>query len=265
MSIASSAGGQPSAAWELALGHLYPEQLNIYGDRGNIITLRQRCAWRGITLRVVPLGLGDVLVPDAYDLLFIGGGQDKEQDEVARDLRDVKAGALREVVERAVPTLAVCGGYQLLARFYRPAEGPELEGIGIFDAWTIHKGKSVPRCIGNVAVSWNDSTLVGFENHGGRTYLGSGARPLGRVLYGHGNNSEDHYEGCVYRNTIGTYIHGSLLPKNPHLADYLIRLALDRRYGVGTGDTLQALDDTEEWRAHTSMLRRLGVSQRALA
>jgi lipid II isoglutaminyl synthase (glutamine-hydrolysing) len=253
------------AGLELRLGHLYPDQLNMYGDRGNIITLRQRCAWRSVAVRHTAIEVGQALDPRAFDLIFIGGGQDKEQDEVARDLREVKADALREAVESDMPTLAVCGGYQLLARFYRPAEGPELEGIGIFDAWTIHKGKSVPRCIGNIAISWNDSTLVGFENHGGRTYLGQGARPLGRVLYGHGNNSEDHYEGCIHRNTIGTYIHGSLLPKNPHLADHLIRLALDRRYGAGTGDTLKALDDKAEWRAHTSMLRRLGVSQRALA
>ena len=112
-----------------------------------------------------------------------------------------------------MPVLGVCGGYQLLAKYYGPAEGPELEGIGIFDAWTIHKGKEVARCIGNVALEWGESTLVGFENHGGRTYLGSGAQPLGRVLAGHGNNSEDGREGCVYRNTFGTYLHGSLLPK----------------------------------------------------
>lgn len=254
-----------TARFELRLGHLYPDQLNMYGDRGNIITLSQRCAWRGITLRHTSVEIGQALDPQAFDLLFIGGGQDKEQDEVARDLREVKAGALRDVVEGDTPVLAVCGGYQLLARYYRPAEGPELEGVGIFDAWTIHKGKSVPRCIGNIAIAWKESTLVGFENHGGRTYLGQGASPLGRVLYGHGNNSEDHYEGCVYRNTIGTYIHGSLLPKNPHLADYLIRQAVERRYGADADDALTPLDDRDEWRAHTSMLRRLGVAQRVLA
>src|SRR5512146_1556400 len=132
-----------TSGFELRLGHLYPDQLNMYGDRGNIITLRQRCAWRGVTLRHTPVDIGQALDPGAFDLLFIGGGQDKEQDEVARDLREVKAGALRDAIESDTPTLAVCGGYQLLARFYRPAEGPELEGIGIFDAWTIHKGKSV--------------------------------------------------------------------------------------------------------------------------
>jgi CobQ-like glutamine amidotransferase family enzyme len=248
----------------LTLGHLYPEQLNVYGDRGNIITLLQRCAWRGITLRVVPIGLGDTLAPTSVDLMFIGGGQDREQEEVARDLRERKAGALRAAVEDDMPILAVCGGYQLLARFYRPADGPELEGLGIFDAWTVHKGKHVARCVGNVALQWGERTLVGFENHGGRTYLEAGAQPLGRVVAGHGNNSEDHTEGCVTHHTYGTYLHGSLLPKNPHLADDLLRLALCRRYGTDRCDTLLVpLDDTLEWQAHDRMLRRLGVIPRA--
>jgi lipid II isoglutaminyl synthase (glutamine-hydrolysing) len=242
----------------LTLGHLYPDELNIYGDRGNIITLSQRCAWRGITLRVVPLGLGDVLAPDAYDLLFIGGGQDKEQDEVALDLRETKSSGLWAAVEDGMPVLAVCGGYQLLARSYRPAEGPVLQGIGIFDAETVHRGKRVARCVGNIAIRWEESTIVGFENHGGRTYLGTGARPLGQVLVGHGNNSEDHTEGAVYHHAIGTYIHGSLLPKNPHVADNLLLLALSRRYGPGV--TLAPLDDTLEWQAHETILRRLGVA-----
>lgn len=244
----------------LTLGHIYPEQLNMYGDQGNIITLRQRCQWRGISLRVVPLDIGEPLDPAAYDLLFIGGGQDKEQDEVARDLREVKAEGLRAAVADDMPVLAVCGGYQLLARFYRPAEGPELEGLGIFDAWTIHKGKAVPRCVGNVALRWGTSTLVGFENHGGRTYLAAGAQPLGTVLAGHGNNSEDHAEGCVYHNTFGTYLHGSLLPKNPHFADHLLALALHRRYGKEADALLTTLDDELEWQAHDAMLRRLGVA-----
>ena len=247
---------------ELRIGHLYPDQLNMYGDRGNIITLRQRCAWRGVTLRHVTLDLGDTLRPADFDMLFIGGGQDKEQVEVARDLREVKGSAIREAVESDMPMLGVCGGYQFLAKYYKPAEGPELEGLGILDAWTIHRGKSVARCIGNVALQWGDQTLVGFENHGGRTYLGEGARPLGRVLYGHGNNSEDHQEGCVYRNTIGTYLHGSLLPKNPHLADHLIRLALERRYGSEADRFMTPLDDTREWQAHDAMLRRLGITPR---
>ncbi len=246
----------------LTLGHLYPEQLNIYGDRGNILTFTRRCQWRGITLRVVALDLGDALEPEKYDLLFVGGGQDKEQVEVARDLRERKGDALRAAVEAGMPVLAVCGGYQLMARYYQPAEGPRLDGAGIFDAWTIHKGKAVARCVGNVALRWGERTLVGFENHGGRTYLGPDAKSLGRVLAGHGNNSEDGFEGCVVHNTYGTYLHGSLLPKNPHLADHLLQIALDRRYGAGAVP-LAPLDDTLEWQAHGAMLGRLGVASGA--
>lgn len=215
----------------LTLGHLYPDQLNLYGDRGNILILRRRCQMRGITLRVVGLGIGDALAPDEYDMLFIGGGQDKEQAPVAQDLYEIKGIGLWAAIEDDMPVLAVCGGYQLLAHYYRPAEGPDMRGLGVFDAWTIHKGADVPRCIGNIAISWNGMTLVGFENHGGRTYLGT-AKPLGRVLKGHGNNSEDHMEGAIYRNAYGTYLHGSLLPKNPHFADHLIALALQRKYGI---------------------------------
>ena len=214
----------------LTLGHLYPDQLNLYGDRGNILALQRRCGLRGIELRVVELGIGDALAPDEYDMLFIGGGQDKEQAPVAQDLLEIKSIGLWAAIEDDIPVLAVCGGYQLLAHYYRPAEGPDMRGLGVFDAWTIHKGAKEPRCTGDIAIDWNGNTLVGFENHGGRTYLGT-AKPLGKVLRGHGNNAEDHTEGAVYRNSFGTYMHGSLLPKNPHFADHLIALALARTYG----------------------------------
>jgi CobQ-like glutamine amidotransferase family enzyme len=250
------------AHYQLTLGHLYPDQLNLYGDRGNILVLRERCRWRGIGLEVRQLGVGDVLAPDEYDLLFIGGGQDKEQAPVAQDLIEIKAIGLWAAIEDDMPVLAVCGGYQLLAHYYRPATGPDMPGLGVFDAWTIHKGLKVPRCIGNIAIEWQGQTLVGFENHGGRTYLGT-AKPLGKVLTGHGNNSEDHHEGAVYRNTFGTYLHGSLLPKNPHFADHLILLALRRKYGPGV--ELAPLDDTLEWRAHDTMLWRLGIAPRRQA
>ncbi len=283
----------------LTIGHLYPDQLNLYGDRGNILTLRQRCLLRGIEPRVVGLGVGDALAPDEYDMLFIGGGQDKEQAPVAQDLYDVKGIGLWAAIEDDMPVLAVCGGFQLLAQYYRPAAGADMKGLGVFDAWTIHKGAQVPRCTGNVAIRWNGSTLVGFENHGGRTYLGT-ARPLGKVLKGYGNNAEDGTEGAIYRHAYGTYMHGSLLPKNPHFADYLILLALQRKYGAnsvhsannansvnGTGDwipevivpteekkngstqsepaqdmsftTLTPLNDTLEWEAHAAMLERMGL------
>src|SRR5436309_3448979 len=284
--------------YKLTLGHLYPDQLNLYGDRGNIVTLRRRCQLRGIELRVVGLGMGDALAPDEYDMLFIGGGQDKEQAPVAQDLYEIKGIGLWAAIEDDMPVLAVCGGYQLLAHYYRPASGPDMRGLGVFDAWTIHKGAHVPRCIGDMAISWNGSTLVGFENHGGRTYLGT-AQPLGKVLKGHGNNSEDGTEGAVYRNTYGTYLHGSLLPKNPHFADHLIQLALRRKYGAhhwtdmqnldtievtdnhaqaNTGEivplkdgtdppdplaALTTLDDSLEWEAHASLLERLGLHSAA--
>ena len=237
---------------ELRLCHLYAGLLNIYGDRGNIIVLRERCAARGIELAVEELGPGDRLQPAAYDLFFLGGAQDREQRLVARDLALQKGPALREAAEEGAVVLAVCGGYQLLGRFYRSAEGEELPGLGLFDAWTVHPGPGARRFIGNVAVRWQGGTLVGFENHGGRTYLGPAASPLGRVLAGFGNNGQDGGEGAVYKNAFGTYLHGPLLPKNPHFADHLIALALARRYGEAR---LSPLEDALAWAAHRRALR----------
>ncbi|HEY8489580.1 MAG TPA: glutamine amidotransferase [Dehalococcoidia bacterium] len=231
----------------LRLAHLYPSLMNLYGDRGNILCLQRRCQARGIDLVVDELGLGDPFDPAAYDLVFIGGGQDREQRRVAEDLTRGKGAAVREAVEAGTPTLAVCGGFQLFGRFYRTAEGEELPGLGIFDMETVHPGEDAPRCIGNVVAEWEDGTLVGFENHGGRTYLGPGTRPLARVRIGFGNNGEDGTEGAVRGNAFGTYLHGSLLPKNPRFADRLISLALRRRYGDGT---LPPLDDALEEAAH---------------
>lgn len=237
------------------LAHLYPRLMNIYGDRGNILSLRHRCRERGIQLEVTELGLDEPLDPRAFDLIFIGGAQDREQRRVAEDLRTVKGETLREAVEADVAVLAVCGGYQLLGKFYRAASGEELEGLGIFDAWTIHPGERARRCIGNVVAEWEDGTLVGFENHGGRTYLGEGARPLARVRSGYGNNGRDRTEGARYRQAIGTYLHGALLPKNPRLADAIIRSALTHRYG---SVDLPSIDSTLELRAHEAALRLVG-------
>lgn len=228
----------------LTLGHLYPDQLNLYGDRGNILTLQQRCQWRGIRLRVVELGVGDALDPDAYDMLFIGGGQDRDQAPVAQDLYEMKSIGLWAAIEDDMPVLAVCGGYQLLAHYYRPASGPDLKGLGVFDAWTVHRGARAPRCIGDIAIRWNGQTLVGFENHGGQTYLGT-AKPLGKVLKGFGNNAQDGTEGATYRNAFGTYLHGSLLPKNPHFADHLIELALKRSYGLNWREEMGTMNGTK--------------------
>jgi len=237
----------------LRLAHLYPKLMNLYGDRGNILCLRRRCQQRGITLTVDELELGEALDPDAYDLIFIGGAQDREQRRVAADLLGTKAEALHRAVEQGVVLLAVCGGYQLLGRHYRPAAGEELAGVGIFDAWTVHPGPTAKRFIGNVVVRWQGGTLVGFENHGGRTYLGAGARPLAKVIAGFGNNGSDGSEGVVQgENAFGTYLHGSLLPKNPRFADHLIVRALRGRYGQVE---LVPLDDVLEERAHAEAVR----------
>lgn len=240
----------------LRVAHLYPRLMNIYGDRGNIMCLRRRCEGRGIGFDLSELGLRDRFDEKAYDLVFAGGAQDREQRGVADDLLATKAGAIRTAVEDGVVLLAVCGAYQLFGRFYRDSSGVELPGAGLFDLYTEHPGERVPRCIGNIVIEWDApagrQTIVGFENHGGRTRLGPGVRPLGRVVRGHGNNGEDGGEGAMYRNAFGTYVHGSLLPKNPALADHLVALALSRRYG---DIQLAPIDDRAELRAHAAALR----------
>lgn len=241
---------------KLRLAHLYPRVMNVYGDRGNILCLLRRCRERGIDVELTELGLGDRLDPAAHDLIFIGGAQDREQRRVAEDLRTVKGEALRQAVEAGVVALAVCGGYQLFGRFYRESTGAELGGLGIFDLWTEHPGSGAKRLIGNVVADWDGETLVGFENHGGRTYLGPSGQPLARVRSGYGNNGKDGTEGVRYRNAFGTYLHGSLLPKNPRFADHLIALALRRAHGDDV--TLAPIDDRLEDLAHAAALRLVG-------
>jgi len=239
----------------LRVAHLYPRLMNIYGDRGNIMCLRHRCEARGIGFALTELSLGDRFEPAAFDLVFAGGAQDREQRTVAEDLLATKAPALRDAVEAGLPVLAVCGAYQLFGRFYRDASGAELAGAGIFDLYTEHPGEGARRCIGNIVCEWESGsgvqTIVGFENHGGRTRLGAAARPLARVRRGYGNNGEDGGEGAVYRNAIGTYVHGALLPKNPALADHVLLLALRRR---DPEVTLAEIDDRVELRAHRAAL-----------
>ncbi len=235
----------------LRIGWLYGHEMNIYGDRGNVVSLARRAEWRGIDVEVRTIGLGDPFDTDAHDLLFWGGGQDREQIAVADDLRGAKGRALADAIEAGTPILAVCGGYQLLGHYYRPFDRAELSGIGVLDVRS-EAGKT--RFIGNVVVETPDfGTLVGFENHSARTYLGQGVEPLGTVLVGHGNNGDDGLEGARYKNAIGCYMHGSLLPKNPGLADHLIQMALVRR---GETVELAKLDDRLEARAHDDVVER---------
>jgi CobQ-like glutamine amidotransferase family enzyme len=236
------------------VGWLYPDLMNIYGDRGNILTLLKRAEWRGFEAKLVELGRGTTKQMAEVDVFFFGGGQDREQALVYEDLLEFKQPPLEQAVEGGAVVLAVCGGYQLLGHYYRTAEGEKFPGIGMIDVRT-EAGKK--RFIGDVVIdteieTLNPKTLVGFENHSGRTYLGPKAKPLGKARLGYGNNGSDGMEGCLQGTVLGTYLHGSLLPKNPHLADYLIRNALIRR-GV---DELSPLDDSVELAAHERILLR---------
>jgi lipid II isoglutaminyl synthase (glutamine-hydrolysing) len=237
----------------LNLVHLYPDLLNLYGDRGNTITLRRRAAWRGIELTVHEIGLHESMPSLPIDMLFMGGDQDREQEIIVADLHRQHGNAIRRAVDDGVPFLAVCGSYQLLQRSYHPGDGPDLTGLGIFDAHTVHPGHDVERCVGNIVMRWEKGTIVGFENHGGRTYLEGDTQPLGQVIKGFGNNGQDETEGARVHNAFGTYVHGSLLPKNPDFADLLLGLALHRRYPECD---LCPLDDALEHRAHAAAIAR---------
>ncbi|HET9781927.1 MAG TPA: glutamine amidotransferase [Candidatus Dormibacteraeota bacterium] len=243
-----------SAAQKFTIGWLYADLMNIYGDRGNILTLLKRAEWRGLESDVVELGRGPARNMQDVDVFFFGGGQDREQALIYDDLKQFKQDALQTAEAAGAQILAVCGGYQLLGHYYQTADGERFDGIGMLDVKT-EAGKK--RFIGDVVVQTSleditPSTLVGFENHSGRTFLGPNAKPLGRVLEGMGNNGSDKTEGAVQGNMIGTYLHGSLLPKNPHLADHIIGRALRRR---GDG-ALSHLDDSEELAAHGWILQR---------
>ena len=232
---------------------LYPELMNIYADRGNIAVLRARCEWRRLGFEHAAVSLGERLDPDANDLFYMGGGQDRDQAAVAHDMADTKRDALHTAAGRGAVILAVCGGYQLLGHSYELA-GKTLPGVGLVDLTTVREPG--PRLIGNCAIEADlgagPQVIAGFENHGGRTYLGAGEEPLGRVLAGHGNNGRDGFEGVHRDNVIGTYLHGPLLPKNVWLADRLIELALEQE--------LEPLGNDElEDAAHASARRAAGV------
>jgi CobQ-like glutamine amidotransferase family enzyme len=234
---------------KVVIGHLYPEYLNIYADRGNLAVLERRAAWRGIELDYRPISLGDPVRAGEHDLLYIGGGQDREQALIAADLAE-KAEGIAEATAEGTALLAVCGGYQLMGRFYRDRSGAELPGTGLLPLHTVAGDR---RMIGDVllecALRPNEArTLAGFENHAGRTFLDDGVEPLGRVVAGFGNNGEDGYEGCRVGRVIGTYLHGPLLPRNPWFADWLLAESLAHR--LGEAPVLEALPDDFEPDAH---------------
>jgi CobQ-like glutamine amidotransferase family enzyme len=244
---------------ELRVLSLYPEQMNIYADRGNIVFLQRRCEWRGIGFALTGAGPGVPVDPTAHDLFYIGGGQDRDQRMVAADMVASKRADLAAAVESGAVLLAVCGGYQLLGHSYQLG-AEKLPGLGLADLETVREDG--PRLIGNVAIEADlgpgPRTIAGFENHGGRTYLGPGVQPLGRVIEGHGNNGGDGLEGVRRHNLVGTYLHGPLLPKNAWLADHLIAVALERRYGARP--ELEPLDDTLEAAAEASARTAAGLN-----
>jgi CobQ-like glutamine amidotransferase family enzyme len=246
----------PETSRTLRVCALYPDLMNIYADRGNLLLLERRCRWRGLDFSLISSSLGDEVDPHGADLYYMGGGQDRDQKLCAQDLAETKRDALHEVARRGGVILAVCGGYQLLGHSYQLGE-ESLPGAGLVDLHTV-RGDGA-RLIGNVAIQvelepGDPRVLAGFENHGGRTHLGPAAKPLGRVLKGYGNNGNDGHEGVRDRNVIGTYLHGPLLPKNAWFADWLIEAAL------GLREPLAALDDQLEAAAHADARRAAGVA-----
>ncbi len=235
----------------LKIAHLYPEVLNLYGDRGNIRCLMQRLSWRGMDCSVDEICLGDGRSLADYDLFFIGGGQDFEQEVLLKDLHSGKGDNIRAAIRDGKTFLTICGGYQLLGHYYEAADGTKCEFLGAVDLVTKASGT---RMINNycyrLPAELGGSTVVGFENHSGKTYLGEGISPLGEVLKGSGNNGEDKTEGVHYKNVFGTYSHGPVLPKNPEFADLLLKTALERKYGTAE---LAPLDDVQERAAHDSV------------
>lgn len=234
---------------KIVIGHLYPDLLNLYGDRGNIACMMQRCIWRGIDAETVEFNTGDRIDFSDLDIVLLGGGSDREQAIVCKNLLKIRE-QFQEYVEDYGVVIAVCGGYQLLGKYYK-TDQEMIEGLNLVDIYT---EQEEGRLIDNIVLKSDlaDMPVVGFENHGGRTYINDN-RPFGKVLYGSGNDGKSGYEGVVYKNVIGTYLHGPLLPKNPQICDYLIRKALERRYGP---TELAALDDSQEEAANAYIYHR---------
>ncbi|MFZ5646798.1 MAG: type 1 glutamine amidotransferase [Bacillota bacterium] len=238
---------------KLNVCHMYPDLLNLYGDRGNIMAFSRRCQWRNIDVELFQVNIGDKVSYSQMDFVFLGGGSDREQNLMAADLMQ-RSGQLQKAIEDGLVVLAICGGYQLLGKYYKTLTGEVIPGLGILD---LHTEGGQTRLIGNVALEVDlggiRKMVTGFENHSGRTRLGN-LEPLGRVLAGHGNNGDDKMEGARYKNVICTYLHGPFLPKNPFVTDYLISSALKRKYGEAR---LEPLDDSLENSANQVMLNRL--------
>ena len=242
-----------SKNYTINIAHLYPKLLNIYGDWGNVLTIKKRCEWRNIDVNIDSIGLGDSIDIKKYDFYFLGGGQDQQQIAVSKELQKHKT-SLQEARDENAVFLAICGGYQLLGHYYQPHNADRLEGISLLDAFTVAGDK---RFIGNVTAACEfvePNSLVGFENHSGLTYLKNETQPLAYVEVGNGNNGKDKTEGARYKNVFGTYLHGSFLPKNTHFADYLISLALHKRYKEKI--ELVELDDNLENCAHQSLVNK---------
>lgn len=244
----------------LNIAWLYPDLMSTYGDRGNVIVLQKRCEWRGIEAEIVPVTLETLNSKlKACDLIFMGGAQDRQQKLAGEDFLKRKGPVVKKMVESGIPALFVCAAYQFVGHYYKPYRGENIPGAGIFDLFTEHPGDQAKRMIGNVVaelinpVELAGQTIVGFENHGGRTRLGPKMQPLARVIRGGGNNDEDGQEGAVYKNAIGSYFHGPLLPKNPAIADWLISKALEMKYKKSI--FLDALDDSIEQNARSAVER----------
>lgn len=242
---------------KLTIGWLYPQLMSTYGDRGNIIVLKKRCEWRGIEVETLNLDVGFTAEGlKKCDLLFMGGAQDRQQKIVSIDIKN-KSKLLSELIENRVPGLYICGAYQLLGKYYKEADGTIIKGLGIFDLYTENPREDVRRLIGNVIIESDLGKMIGFENHGGRTYLGDDIKPLGKVIKGFGNNGKDKTEGAIYKNSFGSYLHGPILPKNPKLADLLIKLALEKKYGFPI--KLSPIKNSVEEKARKIIAKRMNV------
>jgi lipid II isoglutaminyl synthase (glutamine-hydrolysing) len=263
-----------TTSYSLKIGWLYPQLMSTYGDRGNVIAIKQRAQWRGIAVEVIPYDQSsEPAVLDQVDIIAGGGAQDRQQEIVMRDLKGAKTEAIRAKLDAGAPGVFTCGAPQLLGRFYEPGLGERIEGMGIIDLESKHPGIDAPRCIGNVVfeitaqrlaaelkvmLGGQKPIIVGFENHGGRTFLGEKAESLGTMIKGFGNNAQDGTEGAFYQNAIATYSHGPLIPKNPFIADWMIKTAIKNKYQEDID--LTPLDDSLANQARANMLQRLGVN-----